>query len=87
MRNWYNHRPDPVKDRKSVDDFLAWRFPELTHLNDCRAQFAQAQSELAELDRHGLMQGRTSLQRDLVMLAHEIDRLETLLGVRPEMVE
>ena len=85
-RNWYNHQPDPVKDRKSVEDFLAWRFPEQTRLDNCRKQLALIRGEVLELERRGSQQGLVSLKWEAVQLSGEIERLETLLGIRPEMV-
>jgi len=85
MRNWYNHRPDPVKDRKSVEDFLAWRFPEQTRLDNCRKQLAIISGERRELERRGLRQGLANLMWEVVQLLAEIERLETSLGIRQNL--
>jgi hypothetical protein len=70
-RTWYNHKPDPAKDRQSVEDFLAWRFPELTSLNNCQNELALVRSQVIELERHGLEQGLVNLQWQAVQLSGE----------------
>jgi len=80
-RNFYDHKPDPAKDRKSVEDYMAFRFPELTRLNYCRAQLQLVRGERIELERRGSRQGVENLKWDALKLAGEIERLETLFGL------
>ncbi|MGY2843393.1 hypothetical protein ACVIWU_006731 [Bradyrhizobium sp. USDA 4509] len=82
LRRLYDHKPDPVKDRESIDDFLAFRFPEITRLNYCRAQLDLVRAERTELERRGSQQGLANLKWDAVRLAGEIEYLETLLGLK-----
>ena len=84
-RSFYDFKPDPVKDRQSVEDFLAFRFPELTQLNNCRKQLALVRGERLELERRGSQQGLVHLKWEAVQLAGEIERLETLLGIKKEI--
>lgn len=81
-RSWYNHKPDPIEDRKSVEDFLAWRFPDQTRLNDLRTQLVLVNGKILALERSGSQQGLAGLRFERPQLLGEIVRLETRLGLR-----
>jgi len=84
MRNsdkLYDYKRDPAKDRKSVEDFLAFRFPDSTRLHNCRKRLASVLEQIHELERCGSRQGLVYLKSEAVQVAGEIERLETLLSL------
>ena len=80
-RSFYDYKSDPAQDRKSVEDFLVFRFPELTQLNNCRKQLALVRGERLELERRGSQQGLVHLKWEAMQLAGKIERLEALLAL------
>ncbi len=73
---------DPAKEQIAVEDCLALEIAERVQLDNWRKQLSVIRGEILELAEQGSQHGLEDVKREISRLAHIIQQLEVLLGLR-----